>query len=69
MAGRKIFYRVGGRGLKPDTGFRSAAPGKFTKGRRNKKPILGNQTRVNYDITNNTLRTLTGEEQKLLAMA
>ncbi len=58
MAGRKVFYIVGGRGLKPDTGYRSAAPGKFTKGSRNKKPILGNQTRINYDISDNRLTTI-----------
>lgn len=56
--GRKQFYTVGGRGLKPDSGYKNVAPGKFTKASTNRKFILGNQTRINADLANNTLRII-----------
>ncbi len=61
MAGRKVFYTIGGMGRKvgEDSGkFRNVAPGRFTKSSTNRKPILGNQTRVGETILDLKLRTL-----------
>ncbi len=53
-----IFYTVGGMGKKPDEKYKHASPKKFTKSDRRMKPILGNQTRINDDLFDNTLRTI-----------
>lgn len=37
VGGRKVFYVLGGLGLKPDRDFKIVSPGKFTKGSRNHK--------------------------------
>jgi hypothetical protein len=61
MAGRKVFYTIGGRGKKTveDGGFyRNVAPGKFTKGSTNRKPILTNQTRINSSMIDITLNEI-----------
>ncbi len=58
MGGRKVTYKIGGKGDKPETGFRNVSPGRFTKPSRGLKLILSSQTRINKDIADNTLRTI-----------
>ena len=38
MAGAKVFYTIGGQGMKPDKYIKMVSPGRFTKGSRNAKP-------------------------------
>jgi hypothetical protein len=62
MAGRKVFYTIGGTGRKQgeDSGkYRSVAPGNFTKESCGRKPILGNETRINETLTDVRLRKIT----------
>lgn len=45
--GRKVSYILGGRAKKPDEDYVQVSAGRFTKGSRNHKVILGSETRVN----------------------
>lgn len=54
-SGRKVFYTIGGKGLKPETNFKNVAPGRFTKASRSHKCILQRQTRVHADLTDTRL--------------
>jgi hypothetical protein len=58
MGGRKVTYKIGGKGDKPETNFKNVSPGRFTKKTRCMEIILGNQTRINNDLWDNTLRTI-----------
>lgn len=58
MAGNKIFFTVGGMGLKPDRNIKNVAPGNFSKGSTGRKAIKGHQTRIHDDMTNNSLINL-----------
>jgi len=58
MAGNKVFFTVGGMGTTPDKNIRQVAPGNFTKQSRGVKPIKGNQTRINSDMTDNSIQTI-----------
>jgi hypothetical protein len=61
MAGRKVFYTIGGTGRKAgeDSGkFRNIAPGRFTKGSTGRKPILSTQTRISASLIDVRLKTI-----------